>query len=278
MELGYPIVAQYDLTDELPTELITMRKLIVKLGPTPIEMTGTLETKTTPAHMDVNVKANNISVAEAAKFAAASGMATATGTVNGNIQATGAVDKPALTGTVTASNLQMSGKDVPQPVQIQSVNLNLSPSEIRSNPFSVVSGSTAVTTQFTMRNYLSSSPIVDANVKAPNAKLPAILAMAKAYGVTSLDKVNGEGTLNLDMHAVGPVKSLSVAEIEKALNGTINLNFANVKYSGANIGKRACVHRGVPKCRFSTPKHFRHHEHSKDDRQYCREERNCSNQ
>jgi hypothetical protein len=47
MKLGYPIVAQYDLTDDLRTGLITMRKLIGKLGPTPIEMTLTLETKTT---------------------------------------------------------------------------------------------------------------------------------------------------------------------------------------------------------------------------------------
>jgi hypothetical protein len=92
--------------------------------------------------MDVNVKVNNISVAEAAKFAAASGMAlsqgtTVKGTVDANIQATGAEDRPALTGGVTASNLEMSGKDVPQPVLIQSVNLNLSPSEIHSNPFRV---------------------------------------------------------------------------------------------------------------------------------------------
>jgi hypothetical protein len=64
MELGYPITAQYDLTDDLPTEVIMMRKLIVKLGPTPIEMSGTLETKSSPAHIDVNVKANNVSVAE----------------------------------------------------------------------------------------------------------------------------------------------------------------------------------------------------------------------
>ena len=242
MELGYPVSLQYDLTDDMPTELITVRKLTMKLGPTPFEMTGTLETKSTPAHIDVNLRANNISVAEAAKFAAASGMAlsqgtTATGSVNANIQATGAVDKPVLSGTVTASNLQMSGKEIPQPIQIQSVNLNLSPSEIRSNPFNVVSGTTTVNTQFTMRNYLAASPTVDATVKAPNAQLPAILAMAKAYGVTSLDKVSGDGTLNLDMRASGPVKSISAAEIEKALNGTISVNFANVKYSGANISK-----------------------------------------
>jgi hypothetical protein len=55
--------------------------------------------------------------------------------------------------------------------------------------------------------------------------------------VTSVDKLNGEGTMNLNMRASGPVKSLSSAEIMRALNGTIDLNFNNVKYSGANIGR-----------------------------------------
>ncbi len=53
--------------------------------------------------------------------------------------------------------------------------------------------------------------------------------------VTSLEQVTGEGTMNLDMHASGPVKSINAQEITKALNGTINLNSANVKYSGANL-------------------------------------------
>jgi hypothetical protein len=161
---------------------------------------------------------------------------TATGTVNVNVQARGAAEKPALTGTVTASNIQLSGKEIPQPVQIQTINLHLTPADIRSDPFNVVSGGTTVNSQLTLRNYMSPSPIVDATLRAPNAQLPAILAMAKAYGVTALDKFNGEGTLKMDMHAAGPVKSISSDEIMKALNGTLNLNFANVKYSGADIG------------------------------------------
>jgi len=53
--------------------------------------------------------------------------------------------------------------------------------------------------------------------------------MAKAYGVTSLDKVNGSGTMNLDMHAAGPIKSITTVEIMKALNGNMNLDFSNVE-------------------------------------------------
>jgi len=50
--------------------------------------------------------------------------------------------------------------------------------------------------------------------------------------------VSGAGTMNLNMRAAGPVASLSKAEIIRALNGTINLNFNNVKYSGANLSQQ----------------------------------------
>jgi uncharacterized protein involved in outer membrane biogenesis len=114
--------------------------------------------------------------------------------------------------------------------------LNLTPSQVQSNQFNVVSGGTTLNTQFAVNNYMAPTPVVAATVKAANAQLPAILAMAKAYGVKSLDKVSGAGVLNLDMRATGPVKALNSQEIMKALNGTINLNLNNVKYSGADMG------------------------------------------
>jgi hypothetical protein len=77
---------------------------------------------------------------------------------------------------------------------------------------------------------------VDATLKAPQAELPAILAMAKAYGVSGLDKLSGAGTLALDMRAAGPLQSITSEEIMRALNGNVNLNFNNVRYSGVDIG------------------------------------------
>ena len=81
--------------------------------------------------------------------------------------------------------------------------MNLTPTQIQSNTFNVISGGSTLDAQFALRNYLASSPLVDATVSASNAQLPAVLAMAKAYGVTSLDKVNGAGTMNLNLHASG---------------------------------------------------------------------------
>jgi AsmA protein len=241
-ELGFPVITQYDITNDSTTDLVSLRNFVVKLGSTPVEMNGTVNAKPTPAVLDLRVKANNVSIAEAAKMAATAGVAlspgtNASGNVNADIHATGPADKPILNGTITGSNVQLTGKEIAQPVQIQSINLNLTPTQIQSAPFNVVSGGTTLNTQFTLRNYSSPTPLVEATVRAPNAQLPAILAIAKAYGVTSLDKVSGEGTLKMDMHAAGPVKSLSSAEIMRALNGTIDLNFKNVKYSGANVSK-----------------------------------------
>jgi AsmA-like protein len=214
--------------------------MILTLGSQPIQMSGTVNSKATPAQLDVRVKANNVSLAEAAKLAAASGVALSQGTnvtgiANIDITAKGPADKLALNGTINGNNIQMSGNQIAQPIQIQAINLNLTPSQIQSNQFNVVSGGTTLNVQLTAHNYLSPSPLVNASVRAPNAQLPAILSIAKAYGVTALDKVNGQGIMNLDLHASGPVKSLSTAEIEKALNGSINVNFNDVKYSGADI-------------------------------------------
>ena len=242
MELGYPITAQYDFTNDQAAEMLTVRNLTLKLGSAPLTLSGTVDSKSTPALLDLNVRTNNISIAEVAKLAAASGIAlsqgtNATGNANVNIQARGAADKPVLNGTIAGRDIQLSGRDIAQPIQIHSINLNLTPTQIQSNPFNVASGGTTLNAQFALHNYLSPTPIVDATVRAPNAQLPAILSIAKAYGVSSLDKVNGAGTMNLDMHAAGPLKSLNTAEIMRALNGTIDLDFNNVKYSGANVSR-----------------------------------------
>jgi AsmA protein len=242
MELGYPITAQYDLTDDQASNLITLRKFILKLGSTPLVLSGTVNSKSKPLTLDLNVMANNVSIAEAAKLAAASGVTlsqgtNATGNVNVNVQVRGAADKPALNGTIAAKDIQLSGKDIPQPIQIPTLSLSLTPSQIQSSPFNVISGGTTLNTEFALRNYASPSPSMDASLRAVNAQLPAILSVAKAYGVTSLDKVSGSGTMNMDMHAVGPLRSVNKMEMLRTLNGTVDLNFNNVRYSGANISR-----------------------------------------
>ena len=242
-DLGYPIDADYDLSDAVANSLLTIRRGNIKLGSTPLSLTGTVNSKPTPALLDLNLKANNVSMTDLAKLAAASGTALAPGTnvtgmLNADVQARGSATKPALNGTISGQNLQASGKDIAEPVHIQAINLHLTPAQIVSAPFNIVSGGTTVNTQFSLQQYLSNNPLVNATLKAPNAQLQSLLSMAKAYGVTGLEKVSGNGNINLDMHAAGPIKNVNSAEIMRALNGSTVLNIANLRYTGVDLSQQ----------------------------------------
>ena len=240
IDVGYPINTDYDVNDDLNDEVLRINKGNIKLGPTPLSVTGIINSKNTPAQLALTVIANDISIAEIARLAAAAGTAfspntTVTGRINTNMQVRGAADKPLLNGDLTGRDIQVTGKEIAKPVEVKALHIMMNPGEIRSDPFNVTSGGTTATAQFSAKMYTSNSPIVDATLRAPQAALPDLLAMAKAYGVTSLDKVSGAGNLNLDMHAAGPIQSLSSDQVVKALNGTVNLNFNNVRYAGVDI-------------------------------------------
>ena len=252
IEVGYPINADYNVSDDLGTDLLRIDKGAIKLGQTPIFVTGTVNHKPTPVQLDVDLKASDVTIAEIDRLAAAAGIAFAPGTtvngkINADIKAQGAADKPALNGTLTAHDIQVSGKEIAKPVDIKALNIALTPTEVHSDNFNVTSGGTTAAVQFSVKQYTSNAAQVDATVRAPQAALPDLLAMAKAYGVTSLDKVTGEGNLSVDLHAAGPVRSLSSDEIMKALNGTINVNFNNVRYSGVDISHQLLSMIGTSK-------------------------------
>ena len=249
VDVGYPITADYDLSDDLKNDLLTITKGTLKLGQTPLAVHGTVNTRPTPAQMDLNVKATDVSIAEAARLASAFGVAfgpgtTVNGRVNADIQARGPANKPALNGTISGRDIQVTGKEIPQPVQIKAVNLALTPNEIRSGQFNVTSGNTTMSTLLSLKQYTSNSPIIDATVKAPNATLPEVLSIARAYGVSGLDKISGLGTINLDGRITGPVKSITSADILRVLNGAANLNFNNVRLNGTDIAHQLATIAG----------------------------------
>jgi uncharacterized protein involved in outer membrane biogenesis len=232
--------------------VLRVDKGALKLGQTPIFVTGTVNHKPTPAQLDVNLKASDVTIAEIARLAAAAGIAfapgmTVNGRINADIKAQGAADKPALNGTLAGRDIQVSGKEIAKPVEVKALNIALTPTEIHSDNFNVTSGGTTAAVQFSVKQYTSPAAQVDATVRAPQAALPDVLAMAKAYGVTSLDKVSGEGNLSVDLRAAGPVRSLSSNEIMKAVNGTINVNFNNVRYSGVDISHQLLSILGTSK-------------------------------
>ncbi len=239
--LGYPITADYDINDDVSSDLVTIRNTTLTLGTMPVLISGTADAKPTPAQINLQLRADNVSIAEVAKLVAASGIAlppdaSVTGMISANLQAQGAADKPALSGSVSGQNLQITGKSIPQPVQVKSINMVLTPAEIRSDTFNVSSGGTTVAAQFALQQYMAKSPLVDATLRASGANLPDVLSMAKAYGVTALNSVSGAGKLNMNMRATGPLQTLTSNAVVRALNGSVSLDLNSVRYSGIDIG------------------------------------------
>jgi uncharacterized protein involved in outer membrane biogenesis len=237
VDIGYPIQLDYKLNAKTSDGLMTIDNATLQLGPTPLSVAGTLNPSSTPPEIDLKFKSGDASIAEIARLASAFGVAFAPGTsvagrVSADVHAKGPTTRPAVTGMISGRDLKISGQNVPQPVEVKAIDLALSPTAIQSNEFNATTGKTTVTGQFALLQYASKSPSVDVALKAPSATLPEIQSIAKAYGATGLDQLNGAGSLNFDLRAKGALQSLTTSEAMRALNGTINLDFSPLKMSG----------------------------------------------
>src|SRR5262249_14337579 len=146
------------------------------------------------------------------------------GQVNADIQAHGSASKPTLNGQLSARNLEISGKELPQPVHVNEVAFTLTPDAIRSNDFAATTGSTSVNVNFILSQYAASNSSINATLRAPNARLGEIINIAKAVGVSAVEGVSGEGTISLDVRAQGPTKNMSALNFDgsgKITNATL---------------------------------------------------------
>src|SRR6185312_14967622 len=192
VNVGYPIALDYDVADDLTNDVIQIHKADLKLGATPISLAGTVNTKPTPSQIDLKLTASNASIAEAARLASAFGVAfgkdvDVKGQVNADIQARGAIDKPALNGNLSARNLDISGKEIPQPVKVNEITLALTPDTVRSNEFAATTGSTTVNVSFALSQYTAPNSSISATLRAPNARIGELINIAKAAGVSAVD-------------------------------------------------------------------------------------------
>src|SRR5207247_2004445 len=169
VDVGYPITLDYQVTGDLNESSAAIQRANLKLGPTPVSIQGSIDAKPKPMQVDMTVQASNASIAEAARLAAAFGVAfnarnDVSGTLNMNIHGKGPVTKAALNGQIAARNVRMSGGELREPVQVDAIDLSLSPDAIRSNQFTARTGRTSATVQFTLSGYVSDSPTLQAQL------------------------------------------------------------------------------------------------------------------
>lgn len=230
VQVGYPITADFNVTDDLTNDIIHISEGALKLGSTPLSLQGTVNTRATPTVLDVQVSTSNASIQDAARLASAFGVAfnpntKIAGEVTANIHAQGPTDKPVLNGNLSGRNLEVTGGEIPQPVKVPAIDLAMTPQEIRSNSFTATSGATTLAGQLTLSQYTTPSPNVDATLRTVNGKVDELLGIAKAYGVTAVDGVSGTGSVTIDVHAVGPIKNTNAM----TFSGTGALQNASIK-------------------------------------------------
>jgi uncharacterized protein involved in outer membrane biogenesis len=211
VEVGYPITLDYKGSDDLTQDVIRIDQGTLKLGATPVSLTGTINTRPDPSQLDVHVTAQNASISEVARLAGAMGVAFNPGTkvdgrVNADITARGAANAPALNGRLVAQDVKISGGKIAKPVEAKSIELALTPDAIRSNQFTIASGGTSLNAKFDLQRYTTPQPMIDLGLSTSNAQLGEVLQIAQAYGVSAADDMSGTGVLNLNVHAVGSIK------------------------------------------------------------------------
>jgi uncharacterized protein involved in outer membrane biogenesis len=241
VKVGYPITLDYNIADDLGTDVIQIDKGELKLGATPVTVLGTVDTRPNPAQINLKVTASNASISEAARLASAFGVAFSksvdvNGQVDMNVQARGSAKQPQTTGQISARNLVISGKQLPQPVKVDAVQLALTPDTVHSNNFTATSGSTTVTGNVAIANYTAPNSTLTAALRIPGARISELLNIAKAAGVSAADNISGDGGLTLDVHAQGPTKNPSAM----TFNGTGKIHNATLKVP--NLNKPLQIH------------------------------------
>src|SRR5271166_5804640 len=230
VQVGYPISAEFDLTDDLTNDVLQIKQGSLKLGSTPLSIKGMINTHPNPSVVDVNVSASDASIQEVARLAAAFGVAFSqntkiAGELTANIHAQGPTDHLSLNGNVNGRKLEVTGSDIPQAVHVPAIDLAMTPQQIQSNNFTATCGATTLAVQMTLSQYTGNSPSVDASIKTVNGKVEELLGIAKAYGVSAVEGMSGSGNVSLDVRATGPIKNTDAMNF----SGTGALQNASLK-------------------------------------------------
>ncbi len=126
--LGYPIELDYNASDDLKAEVISVSNTQLKLGSAPFVINGTVNGKSTPALADLKLNTQNASIAELVKLAEAFGVTLSpgmqpSGRLSADLTARGPLSGPAVAGTLRATQLTVSGVQA----NALQINLNMAP-------------------------------------------------------------------------------------------------------------------------------------------------------
>jgi hypothetical protein len=110
-KVAYPIETQYDLSMNDKNEQIQVQSGVIKIGPTVVNLSGNIDSGTTPSTLNVRLTTTNASLTELSRLASAFGAASnpndqIKGSLSADLTAKGPMTAPQVQGTLAASTLQ----------------------------------------------------------------------------------------------------------------------------------------------------------------------------
>lgn len=136
----------------------------------------------------------------------------ASGQIAAKIDVSGTTAKPAVAGHLTATQFEVSGGEIRQPVTTPKISIQLTPAKLTLEPATVISGSTQIQAQGTVSNY-AEVPNVDLSIQIPSAQIAELLSIARVYGVRSVEGIQATGAAKLQMRIQGEVSKKSQLDI-----------------------------------------------------------------
>jgi AsmA-like C-terminal region len=110
-KVNYPVDTQYNLSLNSSTEQIGISSASIKMGPTAVALSGTINNGVTPATFNARLQTNNASITELSHLASLFGVASngndqIKGSLSADLSAVGTFKAPQVQGTLSASTIQ----------------------------------------------------------------------------------------------------------------------------------------------------------------------------
>ena len=230
-------------------DLVRVEQLNAKLGQLNVNLSGTVAGD----RLALKLNAADAPITQLAKLASGFGVAFAPGMdVQGSLGADlaigGTTASPAFTGQVRAAKLEIRGGDLKQPVRTARLVVDLTPDQLRAGPFEVQTGNTRLSGAFSVANYSSAKPQLDASVTVPKSSLGDLVDIAQAYGVAAARGMKATGTAAIEAKVFGSLAkgaalqyrgtgSLEDATINTPqLTKPVTVRHANLRFEGDAAG------------------------------------------
>lgn len=244
-----PLNVAFDVRRPTPASPVTINSVTAKIGAISAEITGSVNTQTTPAGLLLNVKTAKAPISELTHLARLYGAKfpadlRVDGQLNADLQVTGTTQTPVFAGKLEATKAEISAKDLAEPVRASELRADFTPKLLNTQPFTLETGGTRVTAQVTVSDYAGPGRKLTGTLQTNGAKVEELLRMATAYGVRP-SGLNGSGLVTLDLRisqegnnlsysGSGALRQISLSSPQ--LPKTLTVSNGDIKFSNDRIG------------------------------------------